>query len=57
MTGAPIDVVKAQISNVTGSQAKPGEQENDGLVADFDRTTSRTSRDDLLDRCRGDVAG
>ena len=57
MTGAPVDVVEAQIPDITGTQAKPGEQENDGLVADFHRTTCRTSRNDLLDRCRVDVAG
>lgn len=54
---APVDIVEVHIPNITGTQAKPGEQENDGLVPNFHRAISRTCADDLLDRCRVDVPG
>jgi hypothetical protein len=54
---APVDIVEPHVPNIAGSQAEPGEQENDGLVPDFHRAISRTGADDLLDRCRVDVPG
>jgi hypothetical protein len=57
VAGPPVDVVEVHILNITGTQAEPGEQENDGLVPNFHRAICRTGADDLLDRCRVDVAG
>jgi hypothetical protein len=44
VAGPPVDVVETHVLNITGTQAEPGEQENDGLVPDFYRTICRTGR-------------
>jgi hypothetical protein len=42
VTGPPVDIVEVHILNIAGTQAEPGEQENDGLVPNFHRAICRT---------------